>query len=165
MRSNRRICGLPRSLGTYKLAVWGSCFVPGEPPLANFLANWATERNRSKLGYEKYQKRLENIADNAGGQSTVAWVTPQASLTKTQQKNARLYRFLLRAHIGWDRAGDRRSPAPPASLLAVIWALRLQVVHYSTKYLSELPAQALSSDSRRNLGGDTQSPTPTCAEN
>ena len=29
---SNQICRLPRSLRTNKLAVWGSCFVPGEPP-------------------------------------------------------------------------------------------------------------------------------------
>jgi hypothetical protein len=35
------------------------------------------ERNRNKTGHEKYYKRLENIAENAGGQDTVARVARQ----------------------------------------------------------------------------------------
>jgi hypothetical protein len=48
------------------------------------------ERNRGKFGHEKYHKRLENIADNAGGQGTVAWVAPPAGLAEIQQKRTSL---------------------------------------------------------------------------
>jgi hypothetical protein len=85
-----RICRLPQSLRTKKLAVWGSCLVPGELPMNRPLRELCAERNRSKFGHEKYHKRLENIADNAGGQGTVAWVAPPPGLTEIQQKRTSL---------------------------------------------------------------------------
>jgi hypothetical protein len=43
-------------------------------------------RKRGEFRHEKYHKRLENIADNAGGQVTVAQVAPPTGLTEIQQK-------------------------------------------------------------------------------
>jgi hypothetical protein len=54
------------------------------------LRELCAERNYSKFGHEKYHKRLENIADNAGGQGTVAWVAPHPGLAETQQKRTSL---------------------------------------------------------------------------
>jgi hypothetical protein len=88
--SYRRICRLSQSLRTKKLAVWGSCFVPGEPPMNRPLRELCAERNRGKFGHEKYHKRLENITDNAGGQGTVAWTAPPAGLAEIQQKRTSL---------------------------------------------------------------------------
>jgi hypothetical protein len=88
--SYRRICRLPQSLRTKKLAVWGSCFAPGEPPTNQPLKELCAERNRGKFRHEKYHKRLENIADHAGGQGTVAWVAPPAGLAEIQQKRTSL---------------------------------------------------------------------------
>ena len=42
-------------------------------------------RKRGEFRHEKYHKRLENIADNAGGQVTVAQVVPPTGLTEIQQ--------------------------------------------------------------------------------
>src|SRR5258708_28823629 len=88
--SYRRICRLPQSLRTKKLAVWGSCFVPGEPPMNRPFRELCAGRNRGKFGHEKYHKRLENIADNAGAQGTVAWLAPHARLAEIQQKRTSL---------------------------------------------------------------------------
>src|SRR6266699_2258962 len=65
--SYRRICRVPQSLRTKKLAVWGSCFVSGEPSMNQPVRELCAERNHGKLGHEKYHKRLENIADNEVG--------------------------------------------------------------------------------------------------
>jgi hypothetical protein len=54
------------------------------------LRELCAERNGSKFGHEKYHERLENIADKAGGQGTVAWVAPPAGLTEIQQKRTSL---------------------------------------------------------------------------
>jgi hypothetical protein len=85
--SYRRICRLPQSLRTKELAVWGSCFVPGEPAMNRPVRELCAERNH---GHEKYHKRLENIADNAGGQGTVTWVAPPPGLAEIQQKRTSL---------------------------------------------------------------------------
>jgi hypothetical protein len=72
-----KICRLPRSLPTNKLAVWGKLSCTGRAPLSQPFRELGAERNRNKTGHEKYHKRLENIADNAGGQDAVARVAHQ----------------------------------------------------------------------------------------
>ena len=52
----------------------GKLFCTGRAPMNRPLRELCAERNHGKFGHEKYRKRLENIADNAGGQGTVAWV-------------------------------------------------------------------------------------------
>jgi len=54
------------------------------------LRELCAERNRGKFGHEKYHKRLENIADNAGGQGTVPWVAHLPGLAEIQQKRTSL---------------------------------------------------------------------------
>ena len=98
--SYRKICRLPQSLRTETLAVWGSCFAPGEPPINRPLRELCAEGNHGNFGHEKHHKTLENIADSAGGQGTVAWWPHLPALQKSS-KNARLYRFLLRASLGF----------------------------------------------------------------
>jgi len=44
----------------------------GQAPEPRPFKDWDAERNRSQTGHEKYHKRLEKIADNAGAQDTVA---------------------------------------------------------------------------------------------
>jgi hypothetical protein len=78
----------------------GKLFCTGRAPLNPPLRELCAERNRGKFGREKYHKRLENIADKAGGQGTVAWVAPPPALQKSS-KNARLYRFLLRTRFSY----------------------------------------------------------------
>ena len=88
--SNPRICRLPRSLPTNKLAEWGKLFcVPGEP-LSQPFKELGAERNRNQTGHAKYHRRLENIADNAGAQDTVARAAPPTYLRKIQQKRTSL---------------------------------------------------------------------------
>ena len=84
--SNARICRLPRSLTTNKLAVWEEAVLYRTSPLSQTFRELGAERNGRKFGHEKYRKSLENIADNAGGQDAVARVAPPAHLTKIQQK-------------------------------------------------------------------------------
>jgi hypothetical protein len=65
----------------------GKLFCTERAPLANLLGNTQQEETTASWGGgEKYHKRLENIGDNAGGQCTVAWVTPPTCMTKIQQK-------------------------------------------------------------------------------
>jgi hypothetical protein len=54
------------------------------------LRELCAERNHGKFGHEKYHKRLENIADNAGGQGMVTWVAPPPGLAEIQQKRTSL---------------------------------------------------------------------------
>jgi hypothetical protein len=54
--------------------------------LSQLFINWATERNRTKFGHEKYQKGLENITDNAGGQGTVQRLTAREASTNSLRK-------------------------------------------------------------------------------
>jgi hypothetical protein len=54
------------------------------------LRELCAERNHGKFRHEKYHKRLENIADNAGGQGRLTWVAPPAGLAEIQQKRTSL---------------------------------------------------------------------------
>src|SRR6266478_10057739 len=65
----------------------GKRFVPGEPPMNRPVRELCAD---GKFGHEKHRKRLENIADNAGGQGTVAWVASSPDLAEIQQKRTSL---------------------------------------------------------------------------
>jgi hypothetical protein len=74
---------IPSDKGAHGL---GRLFCTWRAPMNRPLRELCAERNRGKFGHEKYHKRLTNIADNAGGQGTVAWVAPPAGLAEIQQK-------------------------------------------------------------------------------
>jgi hypothetical protein len=82
----------PRTLQTSSIASdkqargLGEAILYQASPLRQPFRELGVERNRSKTGHEKYHKRVENIAENAGGEDTVARVDPPASLTTNPAK-------------------------------------------------------------------------------
>src|ERR1019366_2379239 len=92
--------GLPDAFGQTGSRFGKSCSVPGETLLAYLLGDCVPKAIAAKFGRENYHKRSENIGDNARGQGAMAWVT-QNPVRQKPSKNARVYRFLLRALISW----------------------------------------------------------------
>jgi hypothetical protein len=91
----RRVCRLPGSLWANKLAVWESCFVPGEPPLATLLRIYAQKEIAASSDMKSITKGLKTLPI-AQVDKLRSMGGPQPVLQKSS-KSARVYRFLLRA--------------------------------------------------------------------
>src|SRR6266404_6392702 len=94
----RSLTRLPRSLRTNKVAAWGGCSCTGRAPGANRLGNCAPRKIGASWTWSVFIKGLKTLpimpVDRCGGLAG-----PYRTVLQKSNKNARVYRFLLRARI------------------------------------------------------------------